>query len=254
MIVLAGDIGGTKTILRLCNTSKDCSEIILEQTYPSQDYADFYELLDVFLSSSDISTNSSVNVCFAVAGPISDGSSKITNLPWVIDERILTKKYNFNFIKLINDFTAIGYSLSQLKNEDIATLQTGSPDDNSVKTILGAGTGLGMCMVVPNNNKLIVLPSEFGNTNFAPSSEFSFELATHMHKHKSRIAYEDILSGAGLENIYMFLKQKSGNSIIEPTIPNKNSDLAANISQSALTGEDSLAEQALDYFIEIGIE
>lgn len=251
MIVLAGDIGGTKSILRLCNTSNVSPEIILEQIYPSQNYADFYELLDAFLSSCDIPSGSLVNACFAVAGPINGGSSKVTNLPWVIDESTLAKKYDFNYIKIINDFTALGYSLSRLDNDDITTIQAGLSNDGHVKTILGAGTGLGMCMVVSNNSNLMVLPSEFGNTTFAPSSKFSFELAAYMRKYGSRIAYEDILSGAGLENIYIFLKTKSRNSVTQPAISNEHSDLAAYISQSALAGEDYMAEQALDYFTEI---
>ena len=251
MIVLAGDIGGTKTLLRICNIYKDSSEIILEKTYPSNDYADFYKLLDVFLSSTDIPSSHPVRACFAVAGPIVNGSSKITNLPWIIDESTLTDKFNFAFSKIVNDFTAIGYGLSQLNSKDITTLQLGQSNIRGTKTIIGAGTGLGMCTVVPNNGEPIVLPSEIGNTDFAPSDDFSFELSAHILEHKKRIMYEDILSGGGLEYIYTFLQHKSKKSDITPIDPDTNADLAAYIGQAGLTGEDPVAAQALDYFIKI---
>lgn len=253
MIVLAGDIGGTKTILRVCNIENNGSNIINEQTFSSGHYSSFYELLDLFLSSSDTPSNQLVSACFAVAGPIVNGSSKITNLPWTIDESTLAEKYNFSLSKIINDFTAIGFGLSQLNNSDITVLRSGVPNSVGTKTILGAGTGLGMCMVIPRNGEPVVLPSEIGNTDFAPGNEFSVELTAHMLKYKKRIMYEDILSGAGLENIYTFLEQKFDTNNIASRHLNTKSDsaLAARISQSALSGGDYIAKQALDYFTKI---
>ncbi len=250
MIVLVGDIGGTKTILRLCNIDKDISNIIMEQTFPSSDYPDFYKLLDLFLSSVDITSINSVNACFAVAGPVINGKSKFTNLPWIIDESTLTERYHFSFVKIVNDFTAIGFGLSQLNSSDLFVLQSGIPKNKGVKTIIGAGTGLGMCMLLSTCNETIVLPSEIGNTDFASSDNFSIELTLHMLKHKKRIMYEDVLSGAGLVNIYAFLKQKFDNNSVSKIL-SENSDLALHISQSALSGEDHIAEKALDYFVKI---
>ena len=251
MIVLAGDIGGTKTILRISNMDNGSSSIIMEQTFHSKHYSNFYKLLDLFLSSADIASNTKINACFAVAGPTINGKSKITNLPWIIDESTLSEKYHFNFLKIVNDFTAIGFGLSQLNNNDIIVLQSGLPNNQGTKTILGAGTGLGMCMVIPINSDPIVLPSEIGNTDFAPGDEFGVELTLHMLKQQNRIVYEDILSGFGLENIYTFLKQKYNSNYSGTKNFSESSDLAAFISQSALTGEDNIAEQALDHFVKI---
>jgi glucokinase len=252
MIVLSGDIGGTKTILRLCNIDKDSADIILEQTFPSRDYPDFYTLLDLFLSSPDIPSINSVNACFAVAGPVVNGTSKITNLPWTIDEKTLNERFHFSFLKLVNDFTAIGFGISQLTSHDLIVLHPGlQRNTQDTKTVLGAGTGLGMCMVIPTDNKPLVLPSEFGNTNFASSDEFSIELSLHLLKHKKTVMHEDVLSGDGLVSIYNFLKKKFNSN--ESTLENlsDNSDSAAYISQSALSGKDHIAEQALDYFVKI---
>ncbi len=251
MILLAGDIGGTKTILRLCNLNKGDSNIILERTYPSKNYLDFYTLLDQFLSSTDITSCNSINACFAVAGPVINGKSKITNLPWNIDESILTERYHFSFLKIVNDFVATGFGISQLDSNDFIVLQSGLPNIIGTKTILGAGTGLGMCIVIPTHNEPIVIPSEIGNTNFAAYDKFSIELALHIMKRKERIMYEDVLSGAGLINIYNFLKNKLDDTNFASHNLHENSNLAAHISQSALSGVDHIAEQALDYFVKI---
>ncbi len=250
MMVLAGDIGGTKTNLQICNISKNDSDIVIEQTLPSKSYSNFYELLDAFLLSANINPKNLMSVCFAVAGPIVNGKSRITNLPWVIDEETLIKKYQFNTLKIVNDFTAIGFSLAQLSSNDIVTLHSGLANEKGTKTILGAGTGLGMCMVISANGETMVMPSEIGNTDFAPGDKFSRELTQYTAQSKLRVVYDDILSGAGLENIYAFLQRRINHHSAFKHLE-EQTDLAALISESALKGEDPVALQALDHFVKI---
>ena len=249
MIILAGDIGGTKTTLQACKVDGNSSDIIIKQTLPSKHYNSFYDLLDEFLLPANISTNHTINVCLAVAGPVDNGKSNITNLPWVIDEEFLLNKYQFNTIKIVNDFTAIGFSLSKLRDSDVLTLHSGFAKEKGTRTILGAGTGLGMCMVICENDKTIVIPSEVGNSNFAPGNEFSRELIQYMAQNNISAVYDNVLSGSGLENIYTLIQHKYNH----PTQKDQTekADLAAFISESALRGDEPAAMQALEHFVKI---
>ena len=249
MHILFGDIGGTKTILGLCNINDGSSEVINEQTYSSNNYGSFYELLNQFLFTCDIDLTLT-DSCFAVAGPVIDGTAKITNLPWVIKEHTLIEKYHFRHVKIINDFSAIGYGLRKLGSSDCELLQIGKPNAKGIKTIIGAGTGLGMCMVVPTTDSNIVLPSEIGRTDFAPGDMFSVKLLEDMLSIKPRVACEDVLSGAGLEHIYAYLKHQIHNRASTQALDN-NRMPAAQISQVGLSGTNAVAEQAVDQFVKI---
>ena len=249
MIILAGDIGGTKTTLQACKVDGNSSDIIIKQTLPSKHYSSFYDLLDEFLLPANISTNHTINVCLAVAGPIVNGKSNITNLPWVIDEEILKNKYQFNTIKIVNDFTAIGFSLPKLCEDDVVTLHSGRAKEKGTRAILGAGTGLGMCMVICENDKTTVIPSEVGNSNFAPGDEFSRELIQYMAQNNISAVYDNVLSGRGLENIYTLIQYKYNHPALKRQT--EKADLAAYISDSALREDDPAAMQALEHFVKI---
>ena len=245
MITLAGDIGGTKTILRITNYSNEIASILKEKTFNSKSYSTFYELLNEFLDMTELPLSAPINACFAVAGPCINGESKITNLPWIIEE------HNFNFIKLVNDFYAIGYALKGLQSKNIMTLQTGARADNSPKVVMGAGTGFGMCIVLSIHGRTIVLPSEFGNTDFAPGDQESSDLLVHLLKCQKNVVYDNILSGNGLVNIYEYMQQMQdphGRSLLSISA---DQDFPALISQAALTGEDPIAQRSLNQFIKI---
>lgn len=249
MQILVGDIGGTKTILRLSNINDGSSRVINEQTYKSKNYFSFDELLNQFLFTCNIDLRLT-NACFAVAGPIVDGTAKITNLPWTIKEQTLIEEYRFRHVKIINDFSAIGYGLCKLESSDCEVLQTGKPSAIGIKTIVGAGTGLGMCMVVPVTGSDIILPSEIGRTDFAPSDEFGVNLLNYMRTTKPRVACEEVLSGAGLEQIYAYLTHQIHGHASKLSVDN-NPMLAAQISQAGLSGTNAIAEQAVDQFVRI---
>ena len=143
MLILAGDIGGTKTILRICDCTESNLETLFEQTFPSQKFNSFYGLLNEYLISAARGKHHISRICMAVAGPVLNGHAKVTNLPWTIDEQTIKEDFNIERVSLVNDFMAVGHGLSMLVDKDVCTLQQGTPDPNGVKTILGAGTGLG---------------------------------------------------------------------------------------------------------------
>ena len=252
MQILAGDVGGTKTSLILSEHLGSNIRTIFKHTYPSQNYSDFYCILDEFFHQGAKFNALPKAACIAIAGPVQNGKVKVTNLPWIISEQILKERFNIDFVKLINDFQAVGYGLTTLDNNELETLQEGKPENEGPKALIGAGTGLGIGIIISDLSDIKVLPSEGGRTDFAPRNDLDIELLQFLMRHKKRIACEEILSGKGLVKIYNFLKLK--NTAKESTeLHNrlKFNEPAAEISTYGLSGKDHLAEVTLHYFTQI---
>jgi glucokinase len=161
-IVLAGDIGGTKTILRLVKTELPATAQQLptlttlhEQSYPSKEYPDLVPIVCRFLAAAteQLGEKSTVEkACFGIAGPISNNTAKLTNLSWSLESDRLQKELSISQISLINDFSAIGYGVLGLSEQDTYVLQEGKRDRNAPIAILGAGTGLGEGFLTPSSD------------------------------------------------------------------------------------------------------
>lgn len=252
MLILAGDIGGTKTSLILSERLDSNVRTILKHTYPSQDYDDFYCILEDFLHQGTKFNALPKAACIAIAGPVQNGNVTVTNLPWIVSEQILKKRFNIDFVRLINDFQAVGYGLATLGNNELETLQIGKPVNEAPKALIGAGTGLGIGIIISDHDDINILPSEGGRTDFAPRNDLDIELLQFLMRHKKRIACEEILSGKGLVKIYNFLKTKNtAKESAELHNRLKFNDPAAEISAYGLSGKDHLAEVALHYFTQI---
>ncbi len=252
MLILAGDIGGTKTSLILSEHLDYNIRTIFKHTYSSQNYSDFYCILEDFLLQVAKFNMLPKAAYIAIAGPVQNGKVKVTNLPWIVNEQILKERFNIDFVKLINDFQAVGYGLTTLGNNELETLQVGKPETEGPKALIGAGTGLGIGIVISDLDNIRVLPSEGGRTDFAPRNDLDIELLQFLMLHKKRIACEEILSGKGLVKIYSFLKLKNiAKESAELHDRLKFNDPAAEISAYGLSGKDHLAEVALHYFTQI---
>jgi glucokinase len=252
MLILAGDVGGTKTSLILSEHLDSNVRTIFKHTYPSQNYSDFYCILDDFLHQGTKFNALPKAACIAIAGPVQNGKVTVTNLPWVVSEKKLKERFNINFVKLINDFQAVGFGLASLSNNDLETLQVGQADDEAPKALIGAGTGLGIGIIISGHDDIKILPSEGGRTDFAPRNDLDIELLQFLMHHNKRIACEEILSGKGLVKIYNFLKTKNtAKESAELHDRLKFNDPAAEISTYGLSGKDPLAEIALHYFTQI---
>lgn len=249
MYALAADVGGTKTKIRLTGYDQGNPIVICEKSYSTQNFHHFDSILDNFFSSVDSFAHGNIHACLALAGPVFSDSAIITNVAWKLNRHDLQRKYKLCSLTMVNDFAAIGYSLTRLKQTDYLIVQQGQERKFSTQTVFGAGTGLGLCIVSRASGRSIVISSEYGNTDFAPADDFSIELLIELKKNNNRIFHEDVVSGKGLENIYAFLC-KSRN--YETTINNTECDnLAAKISESALSGNDPVAIQAMKHFTRI---
>ena len=239
MPILAADIGGTSTRLRLVHGA----ETLDEKDYSSQNYPDLNSILDNFIkANSPIDLQSA---CLAVAGPVREGKARVTNLPWEVHESLISKDFAIPHVRIINDFEAIGYALAKLQPDDFYELQAGSPDSVGTRALIGAGTGLGVAIVTRCGERWQVLPGEGGHVDFAPRTAEQQALLNYLQQQSARVSVEMLLSGPGLERIYEFFCTRNGID------PNSVRRTAASISSTALIGRDPLAVKTLDLFVEI---
>lgn len=253
MRVIAGDIGGTKTLLQLAEVEGDRCHALFERSYASRDYSSFEDVVRAFIDdSAGLQDQPAVRACFGVAGPVRGTSVKVTNLPWDLQAETLAGLTGIESVRFINDFQAIGYSLPALGETDLVQLQAGDRDAAGPRAVIGAGTGLGEGIVVPIGASWLSLPSEGGHVEFAPVDELQIELLRFMMARHPRVTYERILSGNGLVALYEFLHTRAGAadaSRLESVLAAH--DPAAEISEAALRDRDVVAREALDLFVSI---
>ena len=260
-LLLAGDIGATKTILRLVE-SQDLSQhtTLHEQTYPSQEFTDLVPMVRKFLEAAG-NNQTPEKACFGIAGPVVNNTSKLTNLSWILEASRLEQELQVSKVALINDFVAVGYGVTGLSESDLHTLQPGSLDKNAPIAVIGAGTGLGQGFVIPQSPSYRVFATEGGHASFSPQSPIEFELLQYLLEKYNidRVSVERVVSGMGIVAIYQFLRSRK---IYQesPTLAetyktweqeigkeNKTVDLAAEISTAA--NQDTLAQKTMELFV-----
>ncbi len=253
MSILAGDIGGTKTLLQLAEPTSTGFQVLFEKRYASADYADFLPLLQDFLASVPSSQEPPTAACFGIAGPIQGRTAKVTNLPWLIDTDHLQQILGIAKISLINDFQAVGYGIEGLQVEDFLCLQAGEPVAQATRVVIGAGTGLGHGFLVWQGHHYEVLPSEGGHADFAPRNDIEIALLDYLRHTLRWHTWEYVVSGMGLVNIYNFLCEYHERPIAASIQQawQQEEDKAAVISRFALNVQDATAVDALALFVSI---
>jgi len=247
MNYLVGDIGGTNTRLLLSKQNGD----FLEKDYFSQNFNSLNDVIDKFYTDYNIDNDIDA-ACFAIAGPIENGSVSVTNLPWVVDEEQLKHHLRATRVKLVNDFYAVAKGISKLDQNDIVIVQQGKNPVNSNIAIIGAGTGLGAAHIIIDSNNYNIYTSEAGHAGFSPENTLQSELLLWMQQQYNHVSLEMLLSGKGLLNIYNFFKTVKGINESE----NVKSAIMQNITpriitEVALKNGDELCRKTLSCFIDI---
>ncbi len=203
-LLLAGDIGGTKTILRLVEASeKPKLKTLYEERYSSKDFPDLVPIVQQFFAAAK-TKDIPQKACFAIAGPVVNDTAKLTNLAWFLDSSRLQEQLGIAQVTLINDFAAVGFGILGLEKKDILTLQEGKQNLEAPIGIIGAGTGLGQGFLIKTGDMFQVFPSEGGHSDFAPRTELEFKLLKYLlDKHDiQRVSVERVVSGMGIVSIY----------------------------------------------------
>ncbi|HXN06981.1 MAG TPA: glucokinase [Nitrospiria bacterium] len=248
-MILAGDIGGTKTNLALFQPEDTELREIRQDTFPSKDFASLEAVIQHFLQSGGPSIHSA---CFGVSGPVINGKCKTTNLPWVLDAKKIGQRFGIATVILLNDLEAMAYGTLRLSEKECFALNEGQPEIKGNRCIIAAGTGLGESILFWNGSQFLASASEGGHADFAPRNSLEIRLLEFLLNRYSRVSYERILSGPGLFNIYQFLRE-SGQGV-EPSWLKESlerEDPAEVISKAALAEQSELCVKALDLFASI---
>jgi glucokinase len=244
-IVLAGDLGGTKINVALFKPGKDDFEIIKQQSFHSKDYTSLSAVIKEFAGE-----NIPATICFAVAGPVSSGKVKLTNLSWQLDSNELSKELGKKIV-FINDLEANAYGLAGLKKEDLFNLSEGEPARGANIAILAPGTGLGEAGLYWDGKNYYPFATEGGHCALASRSAFDFELYSWLNKQHDYVCYEHVLSGPGIYNTFRFLTEEKKNTIPEWLADElKVEDPAAAISENAINGKSELCIRVMDIFFQ----
>lgn len=255
MKVLAGDIGGTKTLLQVAEVNGTRIETLYEARFHSQEYGDFASLLEDFLRQEPADLRNIAAACFGVAGPISGPeqgprTARITNLPWYMDEGRLSQHLQLPRVRLINDFFATAAGIEALGAEDLAVLHSAEASPGAARLVVGAGTGLGVAQLIWCGGRYHACPSEGGHLPFAPSDTVQTELLAYMQKEYPRVSNERLVSGPGLVHIYRFLSEREHGAGTTPQAVLDAADPAAAITERSREG-DPLAQAAISLFLRI---
>ena len=249
-MILAGDIGGTKTNLALYTYKDGALEIQVQHQFVSQKYQNFSDVIEEFISSYKIENIEAV--CLGIAGPIINGVCKTTNLPWTIDSKELQIVCNTSKVKLLNDLEATAYGMLYLNEDEFVDVNPNGKKVDANRAVIAAGTGLGEAILFYNGENYYPIGSEGGHCDFAAQNSLQDELLVWMRKrHPEHVSVERLVSGIGIYTIYEFLKEK--NFAKESKIMlelNVSDDKNAMVTKCALEG-DTLCTKAIKIFVEI---
>jgi glucokinase len=268
-MILAGDIGGTKTVLALIDEAHPGAPpgphtapgghgypaltIVKETIFHGAEFASLEAILDQFLAPDERGTL--IAACFGVAGPVANGTAHITNLPWTIDAAAVSARVGGIPVALINDLQATALGLLVLPDSAFAVLQPAAfpaPPGGTI-AVIAPGTGLGEALLVSDGTRYRALPSEGGHADFAPNTDEEIDLLRFLRdRHGPHVSYERALSGAAIGDLYDFVCHTTGAA--EPawlTEQIAGHDRNAVISHAALERSDPACVHALELFADM---
>ena len=273
-MILAGDIGGTKTNLALYDWTTERTEPLRLESFHSRDYNSLQEILAEFLSAPTPPTGTLepesagseedhkdgqsqkplvlAAACFGIAGPVIDNHSHTTNLPWIVDGLTIAKEFSIPRVQLLNDLEATAYGILWLRPDELEILNPGKPPKKrQALALIAAGTGLGEAILFWDGKSYRPMPSEGGHADFAPNNDQEIELLRYLRSQYLHVSYERVLSGPGLHAIYEFLRDTKKNEPTWLAEKIKAGNPAAEIAEAGLAGQAEIAKQALDLFASI---
>jgi glucokinase len=251
--LLAGDIGGTKTLLSLYRLDGDNRlQLLVQERFNSADWPDLAPMVRTFLTSAAAQDQPQqpAAACLAVAGPIQAGRARLTNLPWQLDESHLASATGIPLVELVNDFAVLIYGLPHLGPDQQALIRAGLAQSGDPLLVVGAGTGLGVAYGVPSTGGLRAVASEGGHGEFAATSEEEWRLRQWLLQDLGlkRLSIERVVSGTGLGHVMRWLLASHHPAGDHP-LARLNADLPAATAAAAAAG-DPLARRALDLWLE----
>ena len=205
-MLLAADIGATKTILAVYPPEGEPKHPLIERALVTSAFPDMDSLVGAFLRETGVSIDAAV---FGIAAPVRKGKATMINMPWVITEDHLKGFLGVEKVRFLNDLEAIANAVPFLSKDDLFTLHEGVSQPGGAIAIIAPGTGLGEAFLIPEGGRYQCHPSEGGHTDFAPTGAFEMDLLRYLAKKFDHVSWERVCSGPGIRNIYSFLKDSA---------------------------------------------
>jgi glucokinase len=250
-LLLAGDVGGTKTALGVYSPEQGSRSPLASCRFPSAKYPSLSVMVREFLSGSGLTVD---GASFAVAGPVIRGSARVTNLSWDLSETELAGELDVPSVHLMNDLEAIGEAVPSLESSELIRLNAGESVAGGAIAVVAPGTGLGEAFLIYDGTRYRAFPSEGGHASFAPRDELEAGLLAYLKLKFDHVSVERVCSGPGLLHVYQYLRDSS----YAPESPEMGRALAAAEHAPALIGgaalrpdPDPLSHAALARFVSI---
>ena len=248
-MILAGDVGGTKTLLGLFTRARGKLRAVHERSFQSQESPSLEGMVRAFLAGQ----GARVHACaVGVAGPVVGGKSDRVNLAWRVEERKLARVLGLGHARVINDLEANAWGIAELSPRRMMSLTPGLRPSPGNAALISAGTGLGMAILAWDGERHRPSASEGGHQGFAPRDAQQVELLEFLRERHGRVSVERVVSGPGISAIYEFLLA-SGNGPESDLMKRRRGEGDPNpaITEAAMAGEDALAARALDLFVSL---
>lgn len=251
-MLLAGDIGGTKTDLAVFSAEAGPRKPLAQAEFPSSKYSSLEEIVREFLRQVGLPIE---RACFDVAGPVIGGRVKATNLPWIVEEARLAQEMGISTVRLLNDLEAIALAVPILEPGDLETLNPGEPVKGGSLAVIAPGTGLGQAFLTWDGERYRAYASEGGHADFAPTNALQIGLLQYLQERFGHVSYERVCSGIGIPSIYDYLRGR-GDTSESPALAERLAtvkDRTPLIVEGAVRpGEpDALSLAAVQTFVEI---
>lgn len=240
MLIIAADVGGTKTHFMYADAEKP-GNIINEARYQSGAFDSFDLLLQTFMDDSGIVHGQVAALMLAMPGLVNENTAILTNLPWTIEKSFLRERFGVSKVFFMNDFQASALGIEQLQENHRVILNAGDNSalkDNTVRVAVGAGTGLGVAWLQGDKQAASAYDTEGGHIDFAPVNDIQVRLLQFLQQRYTHVSYERLLSGSGLVNLYNFCTGRQNSDIDAAWVNNQS-------------GSNEAAAQALSLFVQI---
>jgi glucokinase len=261
-MLLAGDVGGTKTLLGLFSPAAERPAPIEVGEFVTLEYESLEPMAAEFLKAQNVDARAIDAAVFGVAGAVTAQVARLTNVPWLVDAQAIAERLGLRRVRVINDLEALAYGVPVLEGDELATLQHGIAVTDGNAAVVAAGTGLGAALLHNVDGRFVPAASEAGHADFAARTPREMEMVLELTRIFGRVGIEVVISGPGLVNIYQFTHQSFGtgpmitpNSIAPARLcagvgPGPYSaDLAARISRSAVERRCPQCVEAMDMFV-----
>ncbi|HUC42144.1 MAG TPA: glucokinase [Candidatus Micrarchaeaceae archaeon] len=243
-MILAGDVGGTKTNVAFYDVQGGKLVRVDEKRYASGEHAGLEEIVADYIKMTKLPVTAAA---FGIAGPVVNNRVHATNLPWIVDGAVMASRLGLKRVRLLNDLESWGYGISVIEPEDVATLHDGVPAPEVNSVVIAAGTGMGQCVLFWDGSAHVPMATEAGHADFAPHTVQQAELWKFMRAHFEFVSVELLLSGRGFRYVHEFLNA----GVKHPGFDDPNADVAPEITKAALAKTCPTCVDTLSLWVEM---